>query len=144
MKLGLDSGKFGDDCNTFINHYSLNVKYMVKLNRINLSNEGLTKFLSPIESTIMNVLWEQSDLMTVDISEKTDIPISSVAGTLDRLVKSGYAHRQIEKSGGRVRYKYTATFSHEEMASEITTRVLDSLVDTFGSMAIENFAKYKK
>ncbi|SFM92483.1 BlaI/MecI/CopY family transcriptional regulator [Methanolobus profundi] len=117
---------------------------MVKLDRINLSNEGLTKFFSPIESQIMQVLWENEELTTSMITEKTDIPLSSVAGTLDRLVKAGYANRELDKSGNKVRYIYSASDSMDNTANHITQKVLDSLVDTFGKVAIENFHTYNK
>ncbi len=67
---------------------------------------------------------------------------SSVAGTLDRLVKAGYAARRMESVNGRVRYIYEPVFSEEEAANEITTKILDSLVDAFGPLAVANFSKY--
>lgn len=115
---------------------------MVKLDRINLSNEGLTKFFSPIEAQIMEVLWTNGEAATPEITEKTGIPLSSVAGTLDRLVKAGFATRKVDKNGRRVRYLYSATESMDSTASSITQKVLDSLVDTFGKVAIENFHTY--
>jgi predicted transcriptional regulator len=115
---------------------------MVKLDRINLSNEGLTKFFSPIEAQIMTVLWKNGECTTPDITEKTGIPLSSVAGTLDRLVKASYAKRTVDKRGQRVRYLYSASESMDSTAHTITRKVLDSLVDTFGRVAIENFHTY--
>lgn len=115
---------------------------MVKLDRITLSNEGLTKFFSPIEARIMETLWEKSELTTPEITEKTEISLSSVAGTLDRLVKAGFATRELDKSGQKVRYLYSAADSMDNTANNITRKVLDSLVDTFGKVAIENFHKY--
>lgn len=90
----------------------------------------------------MKTLWSEGDLMTSELTEKTKIPLTSVAGTLDRLVKAGYAARRMENVNGRVRYIYTPVFSEEEAASEITTRILDSLVDAFGPLAVANFSKY--
>ena len=116
---------------------------MVKLDRIDLSNEGLTKFFSPIEAQIMEVLWTNEESTTPEITVKTGIPLSSVAGTLDRLVKAGYAKREVDKSGHKVRYLYSATESMDNTANTITKKVLDSLVDTFGKVAIENFHTYK-
>ena len=117
---------------------------MVKIDRINISNEGLTKFFSPIEAQIMEVLWKNDELMTSEITKKTNIPLSSVAGTLDRLVKADFAQRRVENQGQRVRYIYSATTTADNAATTITTRILDSLVDTFGAVAIENFSSYKK
>jgi len=116
---------------------------MVKLDRINLTNEGLTKFFSPIEAQIMEALWTNEELTTPEITEKTGIPLSSVAGTLDRLVKAGFAKRTMDKSGNRVRYLYSAAESMDNTANTITKKVLDSLVDTFGKVAVENFHTYK-
>lgn len=115
---------------------------MVKLDQINLSNEGLTKFFSPIEAQIMGVLWTNEKVATPKISEKTGIPLSSVAGTLTRLVKAGFAKREIDKSGPKIRYLYSATESMDNTANTITRKVLDSLVDTFGKVAIDNFHTY--
>ena len=117
---------------------------MVKVDRINISNKGLTKFFSPIEAQIMEVLWENNEMMTSEITKKTNIPLSSVAGTLDRLVKADFAKRKVDKNGQRVRYIYSATTTANNAANAITTRILDSLVDTFGAVAIENFSNYKK
>lgn len=120
----------------------VNCKAMVKLDQINISNDGLTKFFSPIEAAILRALWAEGEMTTSDLTGKTNIPLTSVAGTLDRLVKAGYTTRRTEKVNGRVRYMYEPVFSEEEAASEITTKILDSLVETFGPLAIENFSKY--
>ncbi len=117
---------------------------MVKLDQINISNDGLTKFFSPIEAVILKTLWSHGEMTTSQLTEKTNIPLTSVAGTLDRLVKAGYATRRVEKVKGRVRYVYAPAFSEKETAVRITTKILDSLVDVFGSIAIENFSKYSK
>lgn len=115
---------------------------MVKLDQIKLSNSGLTKFFSPIEARIMEVLWSEKELPTAELTRKTQVPLSSVAGTLDRLVKAGYVERRIEKIDGRPRYIYSAVHTPEEAAGEITKRVLDNLVETFGEVAVEYFSKY--
>ena len=115
---------------------------MVKLDQINISNDGLTKFFSPIEAAILKSLWNEGEMMTSELTEKTKIPLTSIAGTLDRLVKAGYADRRVDTVNGRVRYIYAPVYTEEEMATEITTKIMDSLVDTFGHVAIENFSKY--
>ena len=115
---------------------------MVKLDQINISNDGLTKFFSPIEAKILKTLWTEGEMMTSELTEKTDIPLTSIAGTLDRLVKAGYATRRVDNINGRVRYVYAPVHSEEEVASEITTKILDSLVDAFGPLALENFSRY--
>jgi DNA-binding MarR family transcriptional regulator len=124
------------------NNLYVNCKLMVKLDQINISNDGLTKFFSPIEAAILRALWAEGEMTTSELTGKTNIPLTSVAGTLDRLVKAGYTTRRTEKVNGRVRFMYEPVFTEEEAASEITTKILDSLVETFGPLAIENFSKY--
>jgi DNA-binding MarR family transcriptional regulator len=46
---------------------------------------------------------------TTPSKAKTGIPLSSVAGTLDKLVKAGFAKRKVNKSGKKVKYLYSAT-----------------------------------
>ncbi|MDO9096543.1 MAG: BlaI/MecI/CopY family transcriptional regulator, partial [Candidatus Methanoperedens sp.] len=96
----------------------------------------------PIEASILKSLWNDGEMTTSELTEKTKIPLTSVAGTLDRLVKAGYTSRRVENVNGRVRYVYEPVFSEEEAATEITTKILDSLVDAFGPLARENFSKY--
>ncbi|MCZ7393825.1 MAG: BlaI/MecI/CopY family transcriptional regulator [Candidatus Methanoperedens sp.] len=115
---------------------------MVKIDQINISNGGLTKFFSPIEASILKTLWKGGEMTTSQLTGKTKIPLTSVAGTLDRLVKAGYTARRTENINGRVKYVYAPVFSEEEVATEITTKILDSLVDAFGPLARENFSKY--
>ncbi len=124
------------------NNLYVNCKPMVKLDQINISKDGLTKFFSPIEAEILRVLWSEGEMMTSELTEKTNIPLTSIAGTLDRLVKAGYATRRVDTVNGRVRYVYAPAASEEEVATEITTKILDSLVDSFGPLALENFSKY--
>lgn len=128
-------------CVTFNTLY-VNCKLMVRLDQIDLSKEGLNKFFSPIETRIMKTLWSEGEMTTTMLTEKTNIPLTSVAGTLDRLVKAGYAARHSETIKGRIKYFYEPIFSEKEIAIKITNSILDRLVDTFGPLAIENFSKY--
>ncbi len=58
---------------------------MVKLDRINLSNEGLTKFFSPIEAQIMEVLWTNEESTTPEITEKQEFLYPALQGHLTGL-----------------------------------------------------------
>jgi DNA-binding MarR family transcriptional regulator len=128
---------------TTFNTIYVDCKLMVKLDQINISNGGLTKFFSPIEASILRILWKRGEMTTSELTTKTKIPLTSVAGTLDRLVKAGYAARRTENINGRVKYVYSPVFSEKEVATEITTKIMDSLVDAFGPVALENFSKYR-
>jgi len=104
---------------------------MVRLDQIDLSKDDLNKFFSPIETKIMKTLWSEGEITTTALTEKTEIPLTSIAGTLDRLVKAGYAKRRLKTIKGRIKYFYEPVFSEKEIATKISNSILDRLVDAF-------------
>ncbi|MDP6155883.1 MAG: BlaI/MecI/CopY family transcriptional regulator [Candidatus Thermoplasmatota archaeon] len=115
---------------------------MVKIERISLNKQGLTKFFSPNEARIMKVLWELSHSTSAEITrECKDLSLPCVAGTLDRLVKSGFARREIDQSENRVRYIYYPTGDRREIGVKISERIIESLIDTFGDATIDTLGK---
>lgn len=118
---------------------------MVKFTRINIENEGLTKFFSPNEVRIMQLLWEKERLTSKEIHECfDDLSLACIAGTLDRLVKSKVVSRELVDSGSKVKYLYRSAYTKAEIGSQISERIIDSLVDTFGDSVTEKLGKYKK
>jgi len=115
---------------------------MVRLALIDLSKNGLNMFFSPIETNILKTLWSEGGMTTTMLTEKTDIPLTSVAVTADRLVKAGYVKRHLELINGKVKYFYEPVFSEKEIATIITNSILDRLVNAFGPQSIDNFLKY--
>ena len=106
---------------------------MVKIERISLEKEGLTKFFSPNESRIMQLLWKNKKMTSPEIKkELNDLSLACVAGTLDRLVKSGFANRKIDETKNRISYIYSPMGNREKVGDKISEKVIESLVDTFG------------
>jgi len=115
---------------------------MVKIERISLNKQGLTKFFSPNEARIMKLLWELHHTTSAEITrECKDLSLPCVAGTLDRLVKSGFARREIDQSENRVRYIYYPTGDRNEIGVKISERIIESLIDTFGDATIDTLGK---
>ena len=118
---------------------------MVKIERISLEKKGLTKFFSPNESRIMELLWENKKMTSSEIKNKLDdLSLACVAGTLDRLVKSGFANRKIDENKKRISYIYSPIGNKEKIGNIISEKVIESLVDTFGTSTINNIGKIKK
>jgi predicted transcriptional regulator len=116
---------------------------MVKFSRINIENEGLTKFFSPNEVRILNLLWEKKCLTSSSINEcLDDLSLSCIAGTLDRLVKSKVVTRELSETQNKIKYIYKPAYSKEEIGSQISERIIDSLIDTFGDTVTETLGKY--
>jgi len=115
---------------------------MVKIERISLNKQGLTKFFSPNEARIMKLLWELNHTTSAEITrECKDLSLPCVAGTLDRLFKSGFARREIDQSENRVRYIYYPTGDRNEIGVKISERIIESLIDTFGDATIDTLGK---
>ena len=118
---------------------------MVKIERISLEKEGITKFFSPNEARIMELLWKNKKMTSTEIKkELDDLSLACVAGTLDRLVKSSYANRKIDETKNRVSYIYSPIGSRKTVGEKISEKVLESLVDTFGSSVLDAIGKIKK
>ncbi|UCF08557.1 MAG: BlaI/MecI/CopY family transcriptional regulator [Thermoplasmata archaeon] len=118
---------------------------MVKFSRINIENEGLTKFFSPNEVRILQLLWEKGSMTSGDIRECTEgLSLACIAGTLDRLVKSGVVKRELLDTETKVKYLYKPAQTREEIGSQISERIIESLIDTFGDTVTDTLGKYKK
>ena len=118
---------------------------MVKIERISLDKEGLTKFFSPNEARIMQLLWEKKKMSSTQIkTHLNDLSLACVAGTLDRLVKSGFADRMIDETKNRISYIYYPIGNLEKVGDKISEKVIECLVDTFGSSAINTIGRIQK
>ncbi len=118
---------------------------MVKVERINLQKEGLTKFFSPNEVRILELLWERGEMTSAEISEELDdLSHAVVAGTLDRLVKSGFVERKVDEGGKRLRYIYSPVGGREDVGLRISERVIDSLYETFGDATMNALGKVER
>ena len=117
---------------------------MVKIDRISLGKKGLTRFFSPTEARIMELLWTRKKLTSPSIrTVLDDLSLGCVAGTLDRLVKSGFVNRKLDDNGGHIRYIYSPSSNKKEAGVRISERIVEAIVDTFGESAIDTFGKTK-
>jgi predicted transcriptional regulator len=118
---------------------------MVKIERISLDKKGLIKFFSPNEARILELLWEKKKMTSTEIQhECNDLSLACVAGTLDRLVKSGFVNRKIDKSENRIRYIYSPIGNKKKVGAKISERIIESLIDTFGTSTIDTIGKIRK
>lgn len=116
---------------------------MVKIDRISLNKTGMCKFFSDNENRIMELMWEKPDMTSSDMQTKLpDMSLSCIGGTLDRLVKSGFAERKAVEKDGKVRYVYNPTGTRDEVGERISEKVIGSLVETFGEAVVANLGKY--
>jgi len=118
---------------------------MVKVERISLEKDGLKKFFSDNEVRIIEALWDERGLTSSKIQELCpDMSLACVAGTLDRLVKSGYVTREIDTNGRGIRYLYYPSADRKMTGIRISERVIEVLVNTFGTSAVASLGKQRR
>ncbi len=118
---------------------------MVKFSRINIEKEGLNKFFSPNEIRILKLLWKKKKMTSSEINKCiNDLSLACIAGTLDRLVKSGFVQRELIDTKSKVKYIYRPAYNKKEMGNQISERIIESLIDTFGDTVTDTLGKYKK
>ena len=128
--------------NNFIYLVYTTCKIMVKIERINLEKEGLVKFFSPNEARILELLWKNKKMTSPEIQKFCkDLSLPCVSGTLDRLIKSGFVNRTIDKTGQRMRYIYTPIGNRKIVGNKICEKIIDCLADTFGNSTIDTIHK---
>jgi predicted transcriptional regulator len=90
----------------------------------------------------MEILWKHQQMTSPAIQcQLSDLSLGCIAGTLDRLVKSGFAKRKIDERGRRMKYIYFPTTSKREAGIRISEKIMESIVDTFGESSIDSFGK---
>lgn len=117
---------------------------MPKTDLISLSKKGMDKFLSGTELRVMDYLWSRRGRSTsTEIARAIGkVKLTTVAGILDRLVENGLVTRELDTSSSRIRYHYRALRSRKEEQRALVDRVAESMVRSFGRVAVEAFSKY--
>ncbi len=110
---------------------------MVKVERVEF-DEKISP-LSPLEEKIMEFLWKHGPSHVALIAEEIGASLSSVAATLDRLVKNGLVERKQEKIDGRRKFVFYPVVSRNELERRFVENVLDRLVENFGEVVVEYF-----
>lgn len=102
--------------------------------------------LSPLENSVLKVLWRSGGKMRVrELHAKLKVvPLTSIAVTLDRLHGKGAVVRASEKGRGGTHYIYSA-IPKESFQRSVVAGIADRLVANFGSIAVNYFnEKYGK
>jgi predicted transcriptional regulator len=99
----------------------------------------LSEVLGPLESEIMDVVWDRGDVTVRDvhdsISEKRSIAYTTVMTTLGRLAEKGFLRRM----EGQPAHHYSALVTRDQYARTTVKSVVDWLVDHFPDPAVAYF-----
>jgi predicted transcriptional regulator len=103
--------------------------------------KGVEKVLSPLESEIMQIMWDEKISVARDIYEimkkkEKKTRRSTISIMMNRLRERGLLERQPETGKGGERYVYTVRVSKEEFSHAVVDKVMRSLIETFEDATI--------
>ncbi|MEI8165464.1 MAG: BlaI/MecI/CopY family transcriptional regulator [Chloroflexales bacterium] len=110
--------------------------------RFSPAKDGLVKVLGPLETEIMQILW-QDDRSTVKkvhrrLSQQREIAYTTVMTTMSRLSEKGVLSRHREG----LAYVYTPAISEDDFVQMVVRQVLDGLLDDYSDTAIDYMVDY--
>jgi predicted transcriptional regulator len=110
--------------------------------RFSPTKDGLVKVLGPLETEIMQILWqdERSTVKKVHrkLSSQREIAYTTVMTTMSRLAEKGVLNRHREG----LAYVYAPAISEEDFVTMVVRQVLDGLLDDYSDTAIEYMIDY--
>ncbi len=110
--------------------------------RFSPSRDGLVKVLGPLETEIMQVVW-QDDRSTVKkvhrkLSQQREIAYTTVMTTMSRLAEKGVLNRHREG----LAYVYTPAITEGEFVTMVVQQVLDGLLEDYSDTAVDYMIDY--
>jgi predicted transcriptional regulator len=110
--------------------------------RFSPTKDGLVKVLGPLETEIMQILWQEKRSTVKKVHRKLaqnrDIAYTTVMTTMGRLAEKGVLDRHREG----LAYVYTPAISEEEFVTMVVHQVLDGLMDDSSDMAVDYMIDY--
>ncbi len=110
--------------------------------RFSPTKDGLVKVLGPLETEIMQILWQEKRSTVKKVHRKLaqnrDIAYTTVMTTMGRLAEKGVLDRHREG----LAYVYTPAISEEEFVTMVVHQVLDGLMDDYSDMAVDYMIDY--
>lgn len=105
--------------------------------RFSPTKDGLVKVLGPLETDIMQIIWqdERSTVKKVHrkLSQQRDIAYTTVMTTMSRLAEKGVLNRHREG----LAYVYTPAITEDDFVTMVVQQVLDGLLDDYSETAID-------
>jgi predicted transcriptional regulator len=110
--------------------------------RFSPTKDGLVKVLGPLETDIMQVVWqdERSTVKKVHrrLSQQREIAYTTVMTTMSRLAEKGVLNRHREG----LAYVYTPAITEDDFVTMVVQQVLDGLLDEYSETAVDYMVDY--
>ena len=113
---------------------------MADVRRLRRANPGPDRFLGPLESAVMDELWDRGQAtvreIVDDVGRRRDLAYTTVMTIMSRLHEKGLLVRERDGKG----YVYRPAFSRDEHRARLSRELVRGLVDEFGDVALAQFA----
>lgn len=111
-------------------------------NQYKINKPGLDGVLGSLERKIMLAVWSLGEATVTDVQERSDAESSyeTIKTVMARLVEKGLLTRELDKRA----YVYRASISRDELETQVSRQMIDSLLTGFGSTALCQFADVLK
>ncbi len=110
--------------------------------RFSPTKDGLVKVLGPLETDIMQIVWqdERSTVKKIHrkLSQGRDIAYTTVMTTMSRLSEKGVLHRHREG----LAYVYIPAITEDDFVTMVVQQVLDGLLDDYSATAVDYMVDY--
>jgi predicted transcriptional regulator len=108
------------------------------INNFRFDQEGLNRFFGPLESKIMDILWEGNEKSIKDVQQKLEnekpINFNTVMTVMNRLVDKNILTKRLE---GRTSL-FKPVKSKEDFISDQSKKLTDNLLDEFGGLVVNH------
>ncbi len=109
--------------------------------RFNPSSSKSKKVLGPLESDIMEVVWDHTpttvSLVHKALREKKDLAYTTIMTTMSRLAKKGLLHQDRTSST----YMYTPALDRADFERYVVKGVIKGLFDDYGESVVDYFTE---
>jgi predicted transcriptional regulator len=108
----------------------------MKIQNFKFNERGLNRFFGPLESKIMNILWDGSELTIKNVQQKLEqekaVNFNTVMTVMNRLVDKGVLQKRTEGRSSLYRPILSKDQFFETQSKELTYE----LIEEFGSLAV--------
>ena len=110
--------------------------------RFSPTKDGLVKVLGPLETEIMQIVWQDERSTVKKVHRKLtfqrDIAYTTVMTTMSRLAEKGVLHRHREG----LAYVYSPAISEDDFVTMVVQQVLYGFLDDYSSAAVDYMVDY--
>ncbi|UJF33541.1 BlaI/MecI/CopY family transcriptional regulator [Paenibacillus hexagrammi] len=109
----------------------------MKLNNFKYQGSGLNRFFGPLEAKIMEILWDDSEEMSIKevhgkLEGEKSLSFNTVMTVMNRLVEKGVLQKQARARS----FAYSPVVSRGVFMEEQSKELTHDLIEEFGSLAV--------